>query len=84
MYINTESVSTDLLSESAITIFLSFLRKTKLDESLLLFNILFCDMSLVGPRPNLFNQRDLIFERDCLGIYNAKPGITGLAQIKNY
>jgi lipopolysaccharide/colanic/teichoic acid biosynthesis glycosyltransferase len=82
MYINTESVATHLLSESAITVFGSFLRKTKLDESLQLFNVLVGDMSLVGPRPNLFNQRDLIYERDTLGIYNAKPGITGLAQIK--
>lgn len=38
-------------------------------------------MSLVGPRPNLFNQTELIAERDKRGVYNAVPGITGLAQI---
>ena len=40
-------------------------------------------MSLVGPRPNLFNQEELIKERDALGIYDVLPGITGLAQIQN-
>lgn len=40
-------------------------------------------MSLVGPRPNLFNQVELIKERDALGVYEALPGITGLAQIQN-
>ena len=41
------------------------------------------DMSLVGPRPNLFNQEELINARNALGIYSVRPGITGLAQIKN-
>lgn len=81
MNINTESVATHLLSESAVTVFGGFLRKTKLDESLQLLNVLVGDMSFVGPRPSLFNQRDLINERERLGIYNTKPGITGLAQI---
>jgi lipopolysaccharide/colanic/teichoic acid biosynthesis glycosyltransferase len=40
------------------------------------------DMSLVGPRPNLFNQEEVIEERDLLGVYSVRPGITGLAQIK--
>lgn len=40
-------------------------------------------MSLVGPRPNLFNQEELIAERDALGVYDVLPGITGLAQIQN-
>jgi len=43
--------------------------------------VLFGDMSLVGPRPNLFNQTELIEERDRRGVYNVVPGITGLAQI---
>lgn len=81
MNINTESVATHLLSESAVTVFGGFLRKTKLDESLQLLNVLVGDMSFVGPRPNLFNQHDLINERERLAIYNTKPGITGLAQI---
>ena len=40
-------------------------------------------MSLVGPRPNLFNQYDLITERDALAVYEARPGITGLAQVND-
>jgi len=40
-------------------------------------------MSLVGPRPNLFNQEELIKERDALGVYEVLPGITGLAQVQN-
>ncbi len=40
-------------------------------------------MSLVGPRPNLFNQHELIIERDALGVYDVLPGITGLAQVQN-
>ena len=40
-------------------------------------------MSLVGPRPNLFNQQELISERDSRGVYNVRPGITGLAQIND-
>ena len=39
------------------------------------------NMSFVGPRPNLFNQLELIEERDALGVYSVRPGITGLAQI---
>lgn len=40
-------------------------------------------MSLVGPRPNLFNQAELISERDALGVYNVLPGVTGLTQVQN-
>ncbi|VEF25382.1 exopolysaccharide biosynthesis polyprenyl glycosylphosphotransferase [Shewanella baltica] len=40
-------------------------------------------MSLVGPRPNLFNQEELIKERDALGVYDVLPGVTGLAQVQN-
>ncbi len=40
-------------------------------------------MSLVGPRPNLFNQHELIIERDKFGVYDVLPGITGLAQVQN-
>ena len=55
----------------------------KLDELPQLWNVLVGDMSLVGPRPNLFNQAELIHERDKLSIYSVRPGITGLAQISN-
>lgn len=81
MYVDTKSVASHLASASSITKFGAFLRKTKLDELPQLVNVLLGDMSLVGPRPNLFNQTELIEERDKLGVYNATPGITGLAQI---
>jgi lipopolysaccharide/colanic/teichoic acid biosynthesis glycosyltransferase len=81
MHVNAPSVATHLASASSITSFGSFLRKSKLDEFPQLWNVLVGDMSLVGPRPNLFNQEELINERDSRGVYTVRPGITGLAQI---
>ncbi|KUJ50606.1 sugar transferase [Chryseobacterium sp. JAH] len=81
MPVNTKSVATHLSKDITITKFGSFLRRSKLDELPQLINVLLGDMSLVGPRPNLFNQVELIEERDKRGVYNAVPGITGLAQI---
>ena len=81
MHVNAPSVATHLASASSITPFGSFLRKSKLDELPQLWNVLVGDMSLVGPRPNLFSQEDLIDERDSRGVYFVRPGITGLAQI---
>jgi O-antigen biosynthesis protein WbqP len=81
MYVNTKSVATHLANVSSITPFGRFLRKSKLDELPQLWNVLLGDMSLVGPRPNLFNQEELIVERDTRGVYSVRPGITGLAQI---
>ena len=78
---NTKSVSTHLVSNSSITKLGRILRKSKLDELPQLVNVLKGDMSFVGPRPNLFNQDELIREREQLGVYNYVPGITGLAQI---
>ena len=78
---NTVSVASHLASSSSITKLGGFLRRTKLDELPQLWNVLLGDMSLVGPRPNLFNQEELIKERDNLGVYNFRPGITGLAQV---
>ena len=78
---DTASVASHLSSSASITKLGGFLRRTKLDELPQLWNVLLGDMSLVGPRPNLFNQTELIQERDALGVYNARPGITGLAQI---
>ncbi len=78
---DTPSVATHLADASAITPFGHFLRRTKLDELPQLWNVLKGDMSLVGPRPCLFNQIDLIEERERRGVFSVRPGITGLAQV---
>jgi len=78
---DTASVASHLASASAITKFGHFLRKTKLDELPQLWNVLFGQMSLVGPRPCLFNQAELIDERSKRGVLSVRPGITGLAQV---
>jgi O-antigen biosynthesis protein WbqP len=82
MKLDTQSVATHLANSSAVTKHGSFLRKSKLDELPQLWNVLVGDMSLVGPRPNLFNQEELIDERNSRGVYSVRPGITGLAQIQ--
>ena len=81
MPINTKSLGTHLLKNLKLTSYGYFLRKTKLDEIPQLFNVLFGDMSLVGPRPSLLNQKKLINQRKKRGVHKVKPGITGLAQI---
>lgn len=58
-----------------------FLRKTSLDELPQVYDILFNKMSIIGPRPALWNQDDLIAERDKYGVNDIKPGLTGWAQI---
>ena len=80
---DTASVASHLASTASITPFGRFLRRTKLDELPQLWNVLKGEMSLVGPRPCLFNQEDLIAERESRGVLKARPGITGLAQINN-
>jgi O-antigen biosynthesis protein WbqP len=77
----TASVATHLADSSAITSLGRFLRRTKLDELPQLWNVLRGDMSLVGPRPCLFNQEKLIAERAERGVFDVRPGITGLAQV---
>ena len=81
MKINTSSSGTHLVDPSNITFLGYFLRKYKLDELLQLWNVMIGNMSIVGPRPCLFNQKRLISERKKRGIFKVKPGITGLAQI---
>ncbi len=81
MQLNTLSVPTHLANASSLTKYGTFLRKSKLDELPQLFNVLLGHMSLVGPRPNLLNQEELIKIRESLGVYKLRPGITGLAQI---
>lgn len=58
-----------------------FIRKTSIDELPQLWNIFKGDMSIIGPRPALWNQDDLIAERDKYGANDVKPGLTGWAQI---
>ena len=61
-----------------------FLRKSSLDELPQLYNIARGDMAVVGPRPALWNQTDLIAERDKYGANDVKPGLTGWAQVNGY
>jgi lipopolysaccharide/colanic/teichoic acid biosynthesis glycosyltransferase len=82
MPLTTKSVATHLVKNLKLNLFSSFLRKTKLDEIPQLWNVLRGEMSLVGPRPCLFNQEKLINERKKRGVFKIRPGITGLAQIK--
>ena len=83
MSLETPEVATHLLENPELhtSSFGSFLRKTSLDELPQIFSVLKGDMSLVGPRPCLLNQKTLIKERKKRGIFKVKPGITGLAQI---
>lgn len=78
-----KDVPTHLLEnpESYITAVGKFLRKSSLDELPQLFNIIKGEMSIVGPRPALWNQFDLIAERDKYGANNVVPGLTGWAQV---
>jgi O-antigen biosynthesis protein WbqP len=83
MYQNTPNMATHLLKdpENYITLIGKALRKSSIDELPQLFSVLKGDMSFVGPRPALFNQKDLIAQRTEKGIHRLTPGITGLAQI---
>ena len=83
MRVDTPEVATDKLCDanSFITPFGSFLRRTSLDELPQIYSVLRGDMSIVGPRPALHNQHELIAERAALGIDQLRPGVTGWAQI---
>jgi O-antigen biosynthesis protein WbqP len=83
MRIDTPAVATHLLPDpdACLTPIGSFLRKSSLDEVPQLWSVLTGDMSLVGPRPALFNQDDLIELRTRHGVHRLMPGITGWAQI---
>lgn len=83
MYIDTPQVATHLLSNATNYLIVggSFIRKLSLDELPQLYSVLNGQMSLVGPRPALFNQDDLIALRTERGIHELKPGVTGWAQI---
>ena len=77
----TDNVATHLVDPARISRIGDFLRKTKIDELPQLWNVLRGEMSIVGPRPCLASQKELIEARLKFNIYNTKPGITGLAQI---
>jgi len=83
MRTDTPAVATHLLDNPAqwLTPIGSFLRKSSLDELPQLWSILVGDMSLVGPRPALFNQDDLIALRTEAGVHELLPGLTGWAQV---
>jgi len=82
MHRNTPSVATHFAIASAITPFGHFLRRSKLDELPQLWNVLKGEMSLVGPRPCLLTQEELIRERMKRNVFAKRPGITGLAQLQ--
>lgn len=86
MRIGTPQIATHLMNQQAnpdsfLTPVGSFIRKTSLDELPQLWSVLKGDMSIVGPRPALFNQDDLVSLRTEQGVHTLKPGITGWAQI---
>jgi len=81
MPVDTRSAGTHLVKNVKLTSFGYFLRRTKIDEIPQLLNVFLGDMSLVGPRPCLFNQKKLINERKKRGVFKVRPGITGLSQI---
>lgn len=83
MRINTPSLASHLVNKNSITRFGILIRILKIDELPQLINVIRGEMSLVGPRPCLFNQEELIKERVKKNIFSVKPGITGLAQIND-
>lgn len=82
MYENTGDKPTHEVGSMNVTPLGAFLRRTKLDELPQLFNVLKGELSLVGPRPCLATQAELIDARRRAGVFACRPGITGLAQIR--
>lgn len=81
MHLDTRQVPSHHACESSVTKFGRFLRRTKLDELPQLINVLKGDMSLVGPRPVILSQTEVIKAREMKDVYNHLPGVTGLSQI---
>jgi len=84
MPINTANVPSSSSDKITITPFGKFIRRTNLDELPQLFNIFIGDMSIIGPRPSLVSQTDLIQLRRKYNVYTCKPGLTGLAQVNGF
>ena len=82
MKMNTPSVASHLITKKSVTKFGGIIRSLKLDELPQLFNVISGEMSLVGPRPCLYNQLKLIELRKKYNLFDVKPGITGLSQIR--
>src|ERR1700681_3634390 len=82
MHLGTADLPTHEVSASSITTLGERLRRFKIDELPQLYNVLVGDMSLVGPRPCLPTQRELVEARRRWGFFEVRPGITGLAQIQ--
>jgi O-antigen biosynthesis protein WbqP len=84
MPVLTPNVTSDMKSKIKITPFGKILRRTNMDELPQFFNILKGDMSVIGPRPAILSQKNLIFLRKTNGSINIKPGLTGWAQVNSY
>lgn len=84
MPVNTPNVQSHETTKLKITPFGKFIRRTNLDEIPQLYNILKGDMSLIGPRPCIISQTELVSLRRNNGSLNCKPGLTGLAQVNSY
>jgi O-antigen biosynthesis protein WbqP len=84
MPINTGDVASSEVSKIKVTKVGKFIRRTNLDELPQVFNVLFGDMSFIGPRPSITSQNDLITLRDKSNVYKSRPGLTGYAQINSY
>ncbi|HEY3265361.1 MAG TPA: sugar transferase [Armatimonadota bacterium] len=85
MVMNAPNVSTEAMKAMGTSFYTrigAFLRRSSLDEIPQLWNVLRGDMSLVGPRPALYTQGDLIAMRKRSGVHDVRPGITGLAQVE--
>jgi O-antigen biosynthesis protein WbqP len=82
MYTGTANVPTHQVEASSVTVLGEYLRRFKVDEIPQLCNVVAGEMSIVGPRPCLPSQTDLIEARRQLGVLDVRPGITGLAQVR--
>ena len=84
MRIATETVESHAASDAWVTRVGRILRRTNIDEIPQLWNVLLGDMSLIGPRPALPSQEGLVALREAANVYDLKPGLTGLAQVRSY